>query len=30
MEAPKEQALKSLGGGFRLADEQTYAPEEAA
>jgi hypothetical protein len=30
METLKDQALKSLGGGFRLADEQTYAPEQAA
>jgi hypothetical protein len=25
----KEQALRSLGGGFRLGDEQTCAPEAA-
>jgi len=30
VEMLKEQALKSLGGGFRLRDEQTCAPEEAA
>jgi hypothetical protein len=25
----KEQALRSLGGVFRLRDEQTYAPNDA-
>ena len=30
VETLKEHALRSLGGGFRLGDEQTYAPEEAA
>ena len=29
METLKEQALRSLGGDFRLRDEQTYAPEVA-
>ena len=30
VETLKEQALRTLGGGFRLGDEQTFAPEEAA
>ena len=30
VETLKEHALRSLGGGFRLGDEQTCAPEEAA
>jgi hypothetical protein len=29
LERLKEQALRSLGGGFRLRDEQTYAPNDA-
>jgi hypothetical protein len=30
METLKEQALKSLGGSFRLGDQQTCAPEKTA
>jgi len=29
LETLKEQALRSLAGGFRLRDEETYAPEAA-
>ena len=29
VETLKEQALRSLGGGFSLGDEQTCAPEAA-
>ena len=29
VETLKEQALRSLGGGFRLGEEQTCAPEAA-
>ena len=29
VETLKEQALRTLGGDFRLRDEQTFAPEVA-